>query len=272
MLPWLTVLILAGGYLGYVIVLYLTQARFVYKPRRTLARTPAALGLGYEEVTLRTDDGIDLHGWFLPSEDARATVLYLHGNVGNIADALEQAQMLHGLGLAVLLFDYRGYGRSPGVTTESGTYRDAEAAWAHLTRERGVAPERVLLYGHSLGGPIAAWLAGRHRPAGVILEGTFTTFPEMAAAHFPLIPARWLVRYRYPTREYLREVQSPVLIIHSRDDAVAPLAEADELFGAIRHALKERLEIAGPHDGAALLSRDTVIPAIEGFVARHLTP
>lgn len=145
---------------------------------------------------------------------------FLHGNAGNISHRLDSLRIFHGLGLDVLILDYRGYGRSEGRPSEEGTYRDARAASRYLVEARGVAPERIVVFGRSIGAAIAAALAVEQRPAALILESGFTSVPDLAADLYPWLPARRLARLHYDTRARLPHVTVPVLIVHSRDDEI----------------------------------------------------
>ena len=150
----------------------------------------------YEEVALVASDGVRLAGWYLPLADARGTVLFCHGNAGNISNLLGVAEDAHRLGLGILLFDYRGYGQSEGTPSEEGTHRDAEAAWNYLVQEAGLAPDQIAIIGRSLGGPIAARLARDKTPAALFLEETFTSIPELGRELYPIFPVGLLARYR----------------------------------------------------------------------------
>ena len=159
---------------GYVLVaacLYFFQEKFVYRPSARIEVTPASVGMYYEEVALVASDGVRLSGWYLPLADARGTVLFCHGNAGNISHLLGVAEDAHRLGLGILLFDYRGYGQSEGTPSEEGTHRDAEAAWNYLVQEAGLAPDQIAIIGRSLGGPIAARLARDKKPGRPVLGG-----------------------------------------------------------------------------------------------------
>lgn len=264
---------------GFLVVLYLAvagflwvaQPRLVYYPdfpTRELARTPAQAGLDYEDVRLRTDDGVALHGWYVPAPAPGApVVLFFHGNAGNIGDRLDTLRLLHEAGAATFIIDYRGYGRSGGSPDEAGTYRDAEAAWHWLTDTRGTAPRRIVLLGRSLGGPIAAHLAARRRPAGLILESTFTSLPDLAAEHYPWMPVRLLTRYRYDTAGYLAEVACPVLVVHGRDDELVPFAHAERL-AELRPPVVELVALRGGHDDAFLVSRARYHDSLAAFLGR----
>ena len=145
------VLVVAACYGLLVLVVYLTQARMLYlpgMPGRSLDMTPADVGMEYEDVWIETADTVSLHGWFIPGQSAR-TLLFFHGNAGNISHRLESIRQFRSLGLSVFIIDYRGYGQSKGRTTEKGMYRDAEAAWRYLTRDRGIAANDIVIFGRS---------------------------------------------------------------------------------------------------------------------------
>ncbi|HEX3171959.1 MAG TPA: alpha/beta fold hydrolase, partial [Burkholderiales bacterium] len=165
----------AVAYALMILFVFLYQPRLVYFPQveRELAATPRAAGLDYEDVTLTTADNVKLHGWWVPSRNARGTILLMHGNAGNISHRLGYLTMFNRLGYSVLLFDYRGYGKSGGHPDEEGTYRDAEAAWLHLAATRNVAPRDIVMVAESLGGGVATWLALKYPPRALVLASTF---------------------------------------------------------------------------------------------------
>lgn len=266
--------------LGWVIVayvvlaflLYVFQARYVYFPElpsRVVDTTPADIGLAFEPIKLHTADDETLAGWYIPAPQARATLLYLHGNGGHIGHRLDQIAVFHRLGLNILIFDYRGYGASSGTPSEAGTYRDAQAAWDYLTRHKGIKPEQIVLFGESLGGAIAAWLAARHTPAAMILYASFTSVPDIAQQLYPIFPARLLARYQYDTRAALSAVHSPLLIMHSPQDEIVPFSHAQNLFAAA-NAPKQLLELRGGHNDALLVSRDDYARGVDKFIQASL--
>jgi len=260
-------------YAGLALYLYAFQARHVYFPElpsREVEATPADMGLSFEAIKLRTTDGETLDGWFIPADiapGARGTLLYLHGNGGNIGHRLDTIAVFHGLGLNVLIFDYRGYGASTGKPSEEGTYQDALAAWRYLTREKGIQPVQIVLFGESLGGSIAAWLAARQRPAALLLYASFTSVPDIAQELYPVFPARWLARYRYETRSALGNVQCPVLIMHSPEDEIIPFSHGQALFAAA-HEPKQFLELRGGHNDALMVSREVYAQGVAAFLER----
>ena len=159
-------LLVIGIYIGFSAHLFLTQDRKIFFPESQLHITPDQIGLPYDDVTLHSSDGVTLHGWYvIAAAKPRATILYLHGNTGNIGDCLENVKQLVLMGTNVLVVDYRGYGGSSGKPSEQGLYDDAESAWRYLLETRKTDPQTIVVYGNSLGGAIAAWLAASTRPA-----------------------------------------------------------------------------------------------------------
>ncbi len=220
---------------------------FIYHPEGRFESTPADWGMAFEDVEFSATDGIGLNGWWIPSNNERAVVLFCHGNGGNISYLRDRVLVLHRLGLSVFVFDYRGFGKSKGDPTEEGTYRDARGAWDLLVEKRGIAPDRILVLGRSLGGPVAAHLAAEVRPAGLVLDSTFTSLLAMARERYAWVPEMLLSSYRYHTQEYLKKVKSPVLVLHGRGDEVAPFSHAEALLAAAPEP-KRLVEISGTHN------------------------
>jgi len=264
-------LLALGLFLGYgtlVATAYFSQARMLFLPdlpTRAVLRTPASVGLPFEEVSLVASDGVSLHGWYLPHPGAVHTLLFCHGNAGNISHRLDSLEIFHELGLSVLIFDYRGYGKSGGVPSEAGSYRDVKAAWAFLVGEKGVPPDRVILYGRSLGAAVAAALPDRNRAAALILESAFTSVPDLAQALYPWLPARWLSRYRYDTLGSLGDLAVPLLVVHSRDDEIIPFSHGKRLFDGAPEP-KQLLELRGGHNDAFLRDRDHYLAGLRRFL------
>jgi len=269
---WSILLIIAGAYGAFVLFVYFSQSSLLYLPNlpsRDVIATPDVVGLSYEPVKILADDGVRLDGWFIPARQARGAVLFFHGNAGNISHRLDSLKIFNDLGLDVLIFDYRGYGRSQGSPSEAGTYRDAEAAWRYLTEQRRIPARNIVLFGRSLGAAIAAYLATRHTPGALIIESAFTSVPELAADVYPFLPARWLSRFHYNIREYLGSVSSPVLVVHSRDDEIIPFKHGRELFAAANEP-KHLLELRGGHNDAFLVSGQTYVKGLDTFLGIHL--
>jgi fermentation-respiration switch protein FrsA (DUF1100 family) len=269
---WWFLLLVVGAYLALALLMFAFQSHLVYFPNvpsRALEATPESAGLGFESVEFAADDGVRLHGWFLPGpKDARATLLFCHGNAGNISHRLDSLKIFHELGLAVFIFDYRGFGESAGTASEQGTYLDAEAAWRHLADERGIPPGEIVIFGRSLGAAVAARLATRHTPKALILESGFTSAPDLAADVYWMFPVRWLSRFRYSALDDLKQVRAPVLIVHSVEDEIIPVRHGRRLFQAA-NAPKRMLEIVGDHNQGFLVSRRAYVDGIDAFLKAH---
>ncbi|UCC16592.1 MAG: alpha/beta fold hydrolase, partial [Dehalococcoidales bacterium] len=172
-------------YMLFVLYLFLFQSKFVYYPEypvRTVTETPESIGLNYGKVILEVEKGERISGWFVTVENSRGVVLFCHGNAGNIGHRLESIRIFAELGLDVLIFDYRGYGESEGKPSELNTYGDAEAAWKYLVEERHIDPGKIIVFGRSLGGGVASYIASGFSPGMLILESTFSSLPEVAAS------------------------------------------------------------------------------------------
>jgi uncharacterized protein len=226
------------------------EHRMTYVPSRTHDADPGELSLKFEDITLTTADHVRLHAWFFPANtnSPRRGLVFLvaHGNGGNISHRLGLAAALLRTGANVLLFDYRGYGRSDGVPGERGTYRDAEAALAWL-RERGFNSTDVIAYGESLGGGVATELATRHPLAGLVVQSSFTSTPDLGKELFPWLPVHALAHYRYETLRKLPKVKTPLLVLHSRADSIIPFPHGERNFAAANEP-KLFVELAGDHN------------------------
>lgn len=238
---------------------------FPNEPSREIRATPADAGLPFEDLRIETADGETLHAWYVPSSASRAVIIQFHGNAGNIGDRLGFAQLFHSLGVDTLLVDYRGYGQSTGRPNESGTYRDAEAAWNHLVQQRQIPPGKIILHGRSLGGAIAAYLATQVQPAGVVLDSTFTSVPDIAAALYPWLPARWFVRIGYETLERIPAIEAPILVMHARNDEIIPYAHGQRLAEA---AGTEVVTLDGGHNAGTEATARVYRAAMRDFIER----
>jgi pimeloyl-ACP methyl ester carboxylesterase len=204
----------------------------LYFPSRAIVQTPEGAGLDSRELSLETDDGARLHGWWIGARsESLGHLLLCHGNAGNVGDRVLHAALLTAAGFDVLLFDYRGYGHSSGRPDEEGTYRDARAALACLLEQPGIDSARVFYLGESLGGAVAVNLALERPPAGLVLLSTFTAVRELGHLHYPLLPAS-LIPDAYPTVRRIARLRAPVLILHGDRDDIVPLAQARAVFAA----------------------------------------
>jgi len=269
---WVVVRILILSAVGfYVLIIFyfgMSQGRFIYFPERKLLVTPADIGLQYETVSFMTKDGIKLFAWFIPCEKQRGVLLFCHGNAGNISHRIESIQTFHSLGLSTFIFDYRGYGKSAGKPTEQGTYLDAEAAWLYLVQERKVSPDKIVVFGRSIGGTIAAWLAQFRTPKALIIESVFTSIKDMAGDLYPFLPVKQLVRFNYNAADYISRVNCPILVIHSKDDEIVPFKHGRKLFESANEP-KEFLEITGSHNDGFILSEKKYRDSLNSFITKY---
>lgn len=241
----------------------------IFFPERKLVATPADWGLEYQDVSLETEDAVRLHGWFIPQRDASRVVLFLHGNAGNISHRRDSVAIFHQLGLNVLIFDYRGYGNSQGKPSEAGLYADTQAAWQYLVRNKGFGPAQIIIFGRSLGGAVAGQLAARVQPGAVILESTFSSARDMANAIFPVLSHLVPMRFDFATVERIRQVTSPVLVIHSEEDEIIPFRLGQRVYRAA-NSPKTLLKIHGGHNGGFLSSQPAYEQGLGRFISRFM--
>ena len=274
-------LLLVTGFVAIVLWLRWSEPRMLYYPVREIDSTPDKLGLKYEDVTLTTSDGIRINGWFLPAPEppttrhespvtshrSPITVLFFHGNAGNISHRFEKLDVLHSLGTDVFIIDYRGYGRSEGKPNEDGTYRDAQAAYTYLTQTRNRESKTLVVYGESLGSAVAAELASKVEVGGLILEEAFTSIADVGQKMFPFLPVRWLVRNKYDTLDKMPHIHAPLLILHSRDDEFFDMRHAQRLLAAANDP-KQLIELRGSHNDAFLVSGELYRAGLKNFLAR----
>lgn len=208
------------------------EKRFVFFPTSSVECTPAQLAIAYEDAFFATEDGLRLHGWYVAGT-TDVTCLWFHGNGGNVGHRVTELALLHHrLGTNLLIFDYRGYGRSEGIPSEQGTYRDARAALRYLRERSGVAGERIVYFGHSLGTAVAVELATANPPLGLILVSPFASVRDMARLAFPRLPGGWLVRNRYNSLARISNIGCPLLILHGDQDDTIPISQGRKLFDA----------------------------------------
>jgi len=301
------------------------EPRTLYYPDRTMIAKPSVYRLAYEDVHLVAADGTKIHGWYIPAAKERVsehaservsgrqapsnnthsptrspayprkwkggqlaapTFLFCHGNAGNISHRLDKLAKYHALGINVLIFDYRGYGRSEGRPSELGTYRDAEAAYQWIVhkpsfpRATGGNPSmapppetagddarnKIVFYGESLGCAVAVEMAIRHPDAaGLILESPFTSTVAMAKRIFPWLPVKWIVRYRYDNLSKIPKIKMPLLILHSPQDEIVPFAMGQELFAAAPEP-KRLVEMVGGHNDGYLDFGERYLAVVKRFL------
>ena len=231
--------VLSMGAIGLAVIIAVVvvstgmiERHFIYFPDRDISTNPSHVGLVYEDVMFVASDGAELHGWFVPGS-SRVTILWFHGNAGNISHRLDNLKLLHDeLKASVFLFDYRGYGRSQGTPSESGTYLDAEAAIAYLGSRGDGSLDRVIYFGRSLGAAVAVEMGVRHPPYALILESAFPSVPYMARRLYPFFPIWPFLHTQYDSQSKIGKLYVPVLMLHGEDDDTVPIEAAERLFEA----------------------------------------
>ena len=268
--------IAAFVYLGLAIVLYIGQSNLVFMPSKDIIETPETVGIKFEDLQITTKDNVNLAAWFVPFRDnnplGKSVVLFCHGNGGNISNRVSYLPIFKDLGLATFLFDYRGYGRSEGNPSEEGTYNDVEAAWQYLTQEKQIPPQKIIIYGESLGGAIASYIAEKtsrdqQNAGGLILASTFTSISDRAAEIYPFLPIRFLSRFSYNSINRLPNIKMPVLVIHSTDDEIIPFHHGDRNF-QIANQPKQLVKLRGDHNNGFLDSAEIYRTGMNGFIQK----
>ena len=224
----------------YMSLLEVLERQFIFFPTRQVERTPADLGIPFNDVYFETDDGYTLNGWFLPAPTGEAardtgnsdiTLLWFHGNAGNMGHRVDDLALFHHLlGVNVFIFDYRGYGNSQGKPSERGVYLDSRAALAYLGSRDDLNPVRLVYYGRSLGAAVAVELALHHSPDGMVLYSPFTSLADMGAALYTFSPVRLLAGNRLDSLARIGRYHGPLLVIHGEADEIIPVEQARALY------------------------------------------
>ncbi|MCB1101582.1 MAG: alpha/beta hydrolase [Kiritimatiellae bacterium] len=264
---WLgIIMILVAGLWGWARWFEWHQA---FHPSRTVEGDPADAGLVVESVDFVAADGCRLHGWWIPHPEATGSLIYCHGNAGNLTTRIDLAARLHTLPVNLFLFDYRGYGRSKGIPSERGVYQDALAAYEVVRAKHGdMETPPVMVYGASLGGPVAVEVAVRRPVSGLILECTFTSSRELGRHWFPRLPVSAISRYQFDALAKIGSVKAPVLIAHSPEDQLIPYALGRRLYDAAPEP-KQFVDLQGGHDEAGWNQSPEYWPVLEAFVREH---
>lgn len=244
--------------------MFLFQDSLIFVPWPGDDTTQQEAGLDGEEVWFETDDGVELHGWYIPVQGAEYVILLSHGNAGNIQRRSGLARLLTEAGASVLMYDYRGYGHSQGTPGEEGLYKDLEAAAGYL-QETGIPENRMILYGRSLGGAVAAYGSTRIQAAGLILDSAFTDLKSMVGEVYPFVPPV-LARYDFPTLQYLDQMNSmPVLVFHSRGDELVQFHHGEKLYERAPSP-KTFVELEGGHNNNYRVSEGLFVDSLKEFL------
>jgi len=246
---------------GYIKFL---EQKSVFFPNKIVKVNPEILHMPFEDVYFGTKDNLKINGWFIPTEGSKYTILYFHGNAGNLADRLEKIELLKKIGLNIFIIDYRGFGKSQGRPTEKGVYLDADAAYDYLIKDRKIGPDQIVLFGESIGSAVAIELASKVKVRGMILEGAFSKAKDMVNKIYPLLPA-FLFSNMYDSLSKIKNISCPKLFIHSKNDEIVPFKLAQKLFYAAKEP-KKLIEVSGEHNDVFWASQDEFISSITEFI------
>jgi len=264
----------AIAYLSICISLFLLQNRLIFLPSSIIENTPDELGLTYSDIWLSIPTKAGkierIHGWWIPSAQPTSKVLlYLHGNGVNIEVNLEHAQRFHKLGFSVFLIDYRGYGKSKGkFPTEKQVYEDAQIAYDYLVEERGIKPENIMVYGHSLGGAIAINLAvNRPKIAGLIVQSSFTSIEEIVDHQgiYVLFPIDLILHHKFDSMSKISRLEMPILLIHGTEDKTVPSWMSESLYNAAKVPKKLLIVPEAGHNNVAKISGEKYLQTVQEF-------
>lgn len=247
---WVGIGTVVAIYIIICVYIYFAQDKLIFYPTNSPAVTPEELNVEYEEVFLNAGESDSICVWFFPQDInylKHKTILFCHGNGGNMSFRMQTVVYLMKLGVNVLLFDYRGFWKSSGKPTETNTYEDALACYNWLIDVKGAKPENIIIFGRSLGGAVATDLAAKVKCGGLVVESSFTSAPAMGAQAFPFIPVRLLSKFDYDSINKINKVNCPVLITHSTDDEMIPFKMGQILFEAAKEP-KQFLALKGAHN------------------------
>jgi uncharacterized protein len=260
-------------YLALVTAAWLFQRHLIYLPSGDVVPAASAGLPRAESISIKTADGLDLAGWFVPSasSDLHYTAIVFNGNAGNRAYRAPLAAALARHGIATLLFDYRGFGGNAGSPSEDALARDARAARDYLAARPDVDPQRIVYFGESLGAGVAIRLASERAPVALVVRSPFASLASVAQHHYPFLPVRWLLREGYPSEELIRRVACPTLVITGDRDSIVPVEESRRLYDAAPGP-KRLLQIDGAdHNDFELLAGSRMVDAVVDFLRASKT-
>lgn len=256
----LTAIISMGAFI------YFFQDKFVYVPDKQLTVNPGNASLKYDDVELTAKDGTLLHAWYVNAENPKGVILFCHGNAGNLSDRVDTVKIFHELEMDVMIFDYRGYGKSEGSPSEKGTYQDAEAAWDYLVQKKEIPPDKIIIVGRSMGGAIAAKLASEKESAGTVIESAFISIPEIAHDLYPFLPLISVFsKIRYPTNDYIKKINTPIMLVHSVDDEIVNIRHGEKNFKDANNP-KKFIKLSGSHNDCYFNCESVYRKAYKDFI------
>ncbi len=248
------------------IYLYIKQPQMIFFPIKQVEVTPKDWNLNYEAVELSLTNKTKISGWYLPYPNAEKTLLFFHGNGGNISHRGDSIYIFHKLKLNVLIIDYPGYGKSEGIPSENALYQSANAAWQYLITDKKTKPENIIIFGRSLGGAVAVDLASRVKSAGLILESTFSSVRDVVDIILPGLSHFIYLRYVFNSLNKINKVTTPILVIHSPEDEVIPFELGHKLFESVESSEKTFLQIEGGHNDGFMQSISPYMQMLRAFI------
>lgn len=257
---------IATGYIILVLLMYLFQDRLLFMPASEMVQTPASAGFEAEDFWVTTEDGVRIHGWYFPNKESNKVIVLSHGNAGNISYRIDIARTLLDSGAAVLMYDYRGYGKSEGHPDEQGLYKDITAVIRELMNGKGYEEKNIYMYGRSLGGAVAAYAATQYNLGGLVLDSAFINLRSMVRDVYPFVPS-FLVKYEFPTEKYLLQLDEvPVMIMHSPRDEIIPYKHGEHLYEAAGEP-KRFVQLQGSHNENFFSSRSLIETSWKEFMS-----
>lgn len=245
---------------------------FVFQPATWEDRNWVQLsGLPLEEVWLPVDETVTVFGWFIDAGSTRPVLLWCHGNAGNVSHRLENLRQLYQRGISVMIFDYRGYGQSTGVPSEAGLYQDALASYDYLIHQRRISPERLIVFGRSLGSGVAAEVAIRRPSAGLMVEGSFPSIQAMSDHHYFGLPTSWLMDVDFNLSQKVRALQVPLLVIHGERDSIVPMALGRKVFEAAPEPKQWYAVSGAEHNNVPFVGGESYYQELDRFIQRALS-
>lgn len=260
----LIVIILIVLYALICVCVYFFQKYVIFQPQKGSSPPPGDLNIS--ELWIPTSDGQKLHSWWMPTDSAEYTILFFHGNAGNISRGEKRMRLFREMCCNALAIDYRGYGISSGtIKKEEDIYEDAAASWQYLTQQLGVPEQNIIIWGWSLGGAVAVNLAQHKKCHALVMESTFYNLDQMTGKWYMFLPKKWLMRYHFTSDEKLANIVVPILFTHSKTDETVPYGQGVRLFEKFS-GTKKFIEISKDHNHGIFDSQDVFIAEAKQFL------
>ncbi len=234
------ILLIFGLYILLLAGLYFFQEKLIFRPKKLAKNYSYSFDKKFEEVNLKTDDNSSINALHFKVENPKGIIVYFHGNKGNLERWGTISSQLTTYGYDVFVMDYRGYGKSKGELNEKNLYLDAEQCYTYA--KQFFSEEKIIVYGRSLGGTFATYLASKHKPQQLVLEGCFSNLENVAKFHVPFVPTA-LLKYKFPSDDYIAKVTCPITVFHGTEDTVISFKGGKKLFGSIQTTIKEFVTI-----------------------------